>query len=48
MGFPMLQHEHLAVCTVQTVEGTIPATRFIGGGQEIAGTRRETVGTDRT
>ena len=34
--------EHIAVCTVQTVEGTILATRFIGGGREIAGTRRET------
>src|SRR5262249_24947452 len=30
---------HLAVCTVQTVEGTILATRFIGGGREIAGLR---------
>ena len=30
-------NEQLAVCTVQTVEGTILATRFIGGGKEIAG-----------
>ena len=29
--------EHLAVCTIQTVEGTILATRFIGGGREISG-----------
>ena len=29
--------EQLAVCTVQTVEGTILATRFIGGGKAIAG-----------
>src|SRR5947207_9589719 len=28
-------NEQLAVCTVQTVEGTILATRFIGGGREI-------------
>jgi len=28
---------HLAVCTIQTVEGTILATTFIGGGQAIAG-----------
>ena len=34
--------EHLAVCTVQTVEGTILATRFIGGGREIAGFRKNT------
>ena len=31
---------HLAVCSVQTVEGTILATSFIGNGTEIAGTRR--------
>jgi hypothetical protein len=30
-------HEHIAVGTVQTVEGTILATRFIGGGRERAG-----------
>jgi hypothetical protein len=29
--------EQLAVCTVQTVEGTILATRFMGGGKAIAG-----------
>jgi hypothetical protein len=28
---------HSAVCTVQTAEGTILATRFIEGGREIAG-----------
>jgi len=28
---------HLAVCPVQTVEGTILATKFIGGGQAING-----------
>jgi len=33
-------NEQLAVCTVQTVEGTILATRFIGGGREIAGFRK--------
>ena len=31
--------DHLAVCTIQTVEGTILATTFIGGGQEINGFR---------
>jgi putative transposase len=36
--------EHLAVCTVQTVEGTILATRFIGGGAEIAGFRKRQLG----
>ena len=37
-------NEHIAVCTVQTVEGTILATRFIGGGREIAGFRKCTLG----
>jgi hypothetical protein len=32
--------DHLAVCTIQTVEGTILATTFIGGGQEINGFRK--------
>jgi len=36
--------EHLAVCTVQTVEGTILATHFIGGGREIAGFRKKHLG----
>lgn len=36
--------EHLAVCTVQTVEGTILATRFIGRGREIAGFRKRQLG----
>ena len=36
--------EQIAVCTVQTVEGTILATRFIGGGREIAGFRKRTLG----
>ena len=31
--------QHIAVCSVQTVEGTILATSFIGNGTEIAGTR---------
>jgi putative transposase len=35
---------HLAVCTVQTVEGTILATRFIGHGREIAGFRKHLLG----
>ncbi len=37
-------NEHLAVCTVQTVEGTILATSFIGGGREIAGFRKKLLG----
>jgi len=37
-------NEQLAVCTVQTVEGTILATRFIGGGREIAGFRKLQLG----
>jgi transposase len=36
--------EHLAVCTVQTVEGTILATRFIDGGREICGLRKLQLG----
>ena len=36
--------ERLAVCTVQTVEGTILATRFIGGGRELAGFRKKLLG----
>ncbi len=37
-------NEHIAVCTVQTVEGTIIATRFIGGGRAIAGFRKKLLG----
>ncbi len=37
-------NEHLAVCTVQTVEGTILATSFIGGGREISGFRKKLLG----
>jgi putative transposase len=37
-------NEHLAVCTVQTVEGTILATKFIGGGKEICGFRKKQLG----
>jgi putative transposase len=37
-------NEHLAVCTIQTVEGTILATRFIGGGRRIAGFRKQQLG----
>jgi putative transposase len=36
--------EHLAVCTVQTVEGTILATRFIGRGRARAGFRKRQLG----
>ena len=37
-------NEQLAVCTTQTVEGTILATRFIGGGRAIAGFRKKLLG----
>src|SRR6266566_10035557 len=37
-------HEHLAVCTIQTVEGTILATTFIGGGRRISGFRKQQFG----
>src|SRR5712692_5215640 len=37
-------NEHVAVCTVQTVEGTILATKFIGGGREISGFRKQQLG----
>jgi len=37
-------NEQLAVCTIQTVEGTILATRFIGGGKEISGFRKKQLG----
>ena len=40
--------KHLAVCTVLTVEGTVVATRFIGGGKQLHGRRRETVRTGST
>jgi len=36
--------EHLAVCTIQTVEGSILATRFIDGGTAIAGFRKQLLG----
>jgi putative transposase len=36
--------EHLAVCTIQTVEGTILATTFIGGGRRISGFRKKQLG----
>ena len=35
---------HLAVCTVQTVEGTILATRFVGHGRAISGFRKRQLG----
>ena len=37
-------NEHIAVCTIQTVEGTILATRFISGGREISGFRKKQLG----
>jgi IS605 OrfB family transposase len=36
--------EQVAVCTVQTAEGTILATRFIGGGREVSGFRKRQLG----
>jgi len=35
---------HLAVCSIQTVEGTILATSFIGNGTAIAGFRKRLLG----
>lgn len=35
---------HIAVCTVQTSEGTIPATKFIQSGTAISGFRKQTLG----
>ncbi len=35
---------HIAVCTVQTAEGTILSTRFIGGGRAISGFRKRQLG----
>jgi putative transposase len=37
-------NEQLAVCTIQTVAGTILATRFIGGGRAISGFRKKQLG----
>jgi putative transposase len=37
-------NEQLAVCTIQTVEGTILATKFIGGGRERDGFRKKQLG----
>jgi putative transposase len=36
--------QHLAVCTIQTVEGTVVATRFIGGGKQLHGLRKRQLG----
>jgi len=36
--------EHLAVCTIRTVEGSILATTFIGGGRRISGFRKKLFG----
>src|SRR5205807_3353322 len=36
--------ENIAVCTVRTVEGSILATSFIGGGREISGFRKKQLG----
>jgi IS605 OrfB family transposase len=36
--------KHVAVCSVQTAEGTILATRFIDGGDEISGFRKCALG----
>ncbi|MFL5692528.1 MAG: zinc ribbon domain-containing protein [Ktedonobacteraceae bacterium] len=37
-------NENIAVCTIQTVEGSILATKFIGGGREISGFRKKQLG----
>src|SRR5215472_1227858 len=36
--------KHLAVCTILTVEGTVVATRFIGGGKHLHGLRKRQLG----
>src|SRR6266536_5995643 len=36
--------QHLAVCTILTVEGTVVATRFIGGGKQLHGLRKRQLG----
>jgi putative transposase len=36
--------EQIAVCTVQTAEGTILATKFIGGGRAVNGFRKRQLG----
>src|SRR5579885_2946823 len=35
---------HLAACTIQTVEGTVVATRFIRGGKQLHGLRKRQLG----
>jgi putative transposase len=37
-------NENIAVCTIQTVEGSILATKFIGGGQRVNGFRKKLLG----
>jgi putative transposase len=37
-------NEHLAACTIQTVEGTVIATRFIRGGKQLHGLRKRQLG----
>ena len=37
-------NEQLAVCTIQTVEGTILATKFVSGGRRISGFRKHQLG----
>ena len=37
-------NEHLAVCTVRTVEGSILATTFLSGGRRVNGRRQQLLG----
>ncbi len=37
-------NENIAVCTIQTVEGSILATKFLGGGRRISGFRKKLLG----
>src|SRR5260370_5445695 len=37
-------NENIAVCTIQTVEGSILVTKFIGGGQRVNGFRKKLLG----
>src|SRR5260370_24062479 len=37
-------NEHIAICTIRTVEGSILATTFIGGGRRVHGFRKQQLG----
>jgi putative transposase len=43
-GVDLNLNENIAVCTIQTIEGTILATQFLSGGKEISGFRKKPLG----